>query len=112
MCWPLADRAVLLRAAELGDGKEILACEICRSTLAVALLAFVSYAVSDWVWDVIMLLRAHELLVGYAVMPHLVGGLQLHVIMDVRIDERQCHLPNQSMNGIVTFIWNMISCIR
>ena len=56
MCWPLADRAVLLRAAELAMGwGTMLACEICRSTLAVALLAFVSYAVSDVAWDVIVL---------------------------------------------------------
>lgn len=42
----------------------------------------------------------------------LVGGQELHVMMYTRIDGRRCHLPNQSMNKIVTFIWNMISCIR
>lgn len=41
-------------------------------TLALALLAFVSYAVSDRMWDValLLLLRAQEVLVGYAVMLH------------------------------------------
>jgi hypothetical protein len=33
-----------------------------------ALLASVSYAVSDWVWDAILLLRVQEVLVGCAVM--------------------------------------------
>ena len=52
--------------------------------LALALLAFVSYAVSDWTWDVTLLLRAQEVLVGYAVMsPFLLAELELHVIMDV-----------------------------
>ena len=42
----------------------------------------------------------------------LAGEKELHVIMDVRIDGQCYHLSDQSMNRIVTFIWNMISCIR
>jgi hypothetical protein len=38
--------------------------------LALAPLAFVSYAVSDWTRDVALLLRAQEVFVGYAVMLH------------------------------------------
>jgi hypothetical protein len=63
---------------------EILACEICTSTLALAPLAFVSYAVSDWMWDVILLLRLQEVFGGLCGGgAFLVGEQELHVIMDV-----------------------------